>query len=75
METSMVLVRTAPGVVRKYGLATPRMIEPGQKDSVVLLERVYCLSRQAHSRAWCGVATEGVIHGAGRAPFAGSRGV
>ncbi len=40
METKRVFVRTAPGVIRKYGLATPRMIEPGQKDSVVLLERV-----------------------------------
>ena len=40
METNRVLVRTAPGVVKKYGLATPRMIELGQKDSVVLLERV-----------------------------------
>ena len=40
METNKVLVRTAPGVVNKYGLATPRMIEPRQKESVVLLERV-----------------------------------
>ena len=75
METNRVLVLTAHGVVKKYGLATPRMIEPGQKESVVLLVRVQCLSRQFHSRACCGVATEGVIHGAGRAPFAGSSGV
>ena len=40
METRRVFARTAPGVVKKYGLATPRMIEHGQKDSVVLLERV-----------------------------------
>ena len=40
METVRVLVRTAPGIVKKYGLATPRMIEHGQKESVVLLVRV-----------------------------------
>ena len=36
METSRVLVLTAHGEDMKYSLTTPRMIEPGQKESEVL---------------------------------------
>jgi hypothetical protein len=32
METQRLLVRTAPGVVKKYGLITPRMTDPGQNE-------------------------------------------
>jgi len=35
-----VLVLTAPGEVKKQGLATPRMIELGQKESEVLWVRL-----------------------------------
>ena len=40
METSIVLVLTAPGEDMKYGLTTPRMIEPGQKEREVLWARM-----------------------------------
>ena len=38
-------VRVAPGSVMKYGLISPRTVEPGQKERVPLMVSVYALSR------------------------------
>jgi hypothetical protein len=40
METRRMLVLTAHGEDIKYGLTTPRMIEPGQKEREVLWVRL-----------------------------------
>ena len=66
METSRVLVSTASEEVMKKVLTISRICEPGQKEREVFRVRLYRLSRQLHSRGWLVVATEGVIHSAGR---------
>ena len=68
-------VRIAPGLVMKYGLMTPRTVDPGQNDRVLLMVVVYALSRQVQLSVVFAEAMLGVIHGAGRYPFSLSRGV
>ncbi len=46
METARVFVRIAPRFVMKYDLISPRTVEPGQKERVLLMVAVYALSRQ-----------------------------
>ncbi len=75
METARVSIRIAPGFVMKYGLISPRTVEPGQKEMVPLMVAVYALSRQVHLSDLSADATSGVIHEAGRNPFPLSRGV
>ena len=65
----------APGFVMKYGLISPRTVEPGQKERVWLMVAEYDLSRQVLFSDLSAEATSGVIHGAGRNPFPLSRGV
>ena len=68
-------VRIAPGLVMKYGLISPRTVDPGQNERVLFMVAVYALSRQVQLSALSAEATPGVIHGAGRNPFPLSRGV
>ncbi len=68
-------IRIAPGFLMKYGLISPRTVEPGQKERVPLMVAVYAPSRQVQLSDLSAEATSGVIHGAGRYPFPLSRGV
>ena len=75
METAKVSVRIVPGFMMKYGLISPRTVEPGQKERVWLMVAEYALSRHVQFSDLSAVATLGVIHGAGRNPNPLSRGV
>ncbi len=75
METAKVSFRIAPGFMMKYGLISPRIVEPGQKERVWLTVAEYALSRHVQFSDMSAVATLGVIHGAGRNPYPLSRGV
>ena len=68
-------VRIAPGFMMKYGLISPRALEPGQKERVWLMVAEYALSMHVQFSDLSAEATSGVIHGAGRNPFPLSRGV
>ncbi len=68
-------VRIALGLVMKYGLISPRTVDPGQNERVLLMVAVCALSRQVQLSVLSAEATPGVIHGAGRNPFPLSRGV
>ncbi len=75
MDTARASVRSAPGFVMRYGFISPCIVEPGQKERVLLVVAVYALSRQVQLSDLSVEATSGVIHGAGRNPFPLSRGV
>ena len=68
-------VRIAPGLATKYGLITPRSVDPGQNDRVLLMVAVYAMSRQVQLSVVSAEEMLGAIHGAGRNPFPLSRGV
>ncbi len=68
-------VLIAPGFVMKYGLISPRTVDPEQKEREPLRVAVYALSRQVQLSDLSAEATLGVIHGVGRYPFPLSRGV
>ena len=66
METDRVSVRIAHGLATKYGLITPRTVDLGQNDRVLLKVVVYALSRQVQLSVVSAEAMMGVIQGAGR---------
>ncbi len=71
----MLSVRIAPGLVMKYGLITPRTVDPGQNYRVLLIVVVYALSRQVQVSVVSAEAMPGLINGDGQSPFPLSRGV
>ena len=68
-------MRTALGLVTRYGLTTPRTVETGQSDRELLQVTEYSRLRQFQVSGILAVAMLGVIHGAGRKPFLVSQGI